>query len=83
MIIKISIDERENVRYKGGAMPEGIELPTRTCKVCGHIWILRKAQEPKWCPDCKSPNWNREEFLRSSKKRAGVKTECAKEPLTV
>lgn len=34
-------------------------LPTLSCKRCGHKWIPRVAQEPKVCPKCNSPYWNR------------------------
>lgn len=27
------------------------------CQVCGHGWLPRKAQLPKWCPQCGSHNW--------------------------
>jgi len=30
------------------------------CERCGHEWVPRdKEQEPKVCPKCKSPYWNR------------------------
>jgi hypothetical protein len=56
-------------------MPDEIVLPSKTCKVCGHTWILRKPRSPKWCPGCKSPNWDRTDFMRPSKKRASVRPE--------
>jgi predicted Zn-ribbon and HTH transcriptional regulator len=32
----------------------------RACKRCGHTWLKRKAEDPKNCPKCKSPYWDRE-----------------------
>ena len=30
------------------------------CERCGHEWVPRdKEQEPRVCPKCKSPYWNR------------------------
>lgn len=30
------------------------------CERCGHGWVPRdKEQEPRVCPKCKSPYWNR------------------------
>ncbi len=30
------------------------------CERCQHEWVPRdKAQEPRVCPSCKSPYWNR------------------------
>lgn len=34
------------------------ELPEYTCLRCGHKWTPRKKQ-PKYCPKCKSPYWNK------------------------
>ena len=37
-----------------------IELIGFLCERCGHTWIPRdKEQEPRVCPKCKSPYWNR------------------------
>jgi len=30
------------------------------CERCGHEWIPRGKMEPKICPKCKSPYWDRE-----------------------
>lgn len=35
-----------------------IELPHLTCQRCGNTWIPR-TPEPKQCPKCKSPYWNK------------------------
>ena len=29
------------------------------CERCGHEWVPRKENEPKVCPKCKSPYWDR------------------------
>lgn len=29
------------------------------CGRCGHEWIPQIVREPKRCPKCKSPYWNR------------------------
>lgn len=31
----------------------------RTCNRCYHKWILKTTREPKNCPHCKSPYWNK------------------------
>jgi uncharacterized OB-fold protein len=33
---------------------------THTCNRCGHTWVPRENEEPKVCPACKSPYWNKE-----------------------
>jgi predicted Zn-ribbon and HTH transcriptional regulator len=31
---------------------------------CGHEWLPRdKAEKPRVCPKCKSPNWDREKLF--------------------
>jgi predicted Zn-ribbon and HTH transcriptional regulator len=30
------------------------------CKRCGYEWEPRIDQEPRQCPHCKSPSWNKE-----------------------
>lgn len=37
----------------------GVRLPKVKCKRCGWEWVPRVAN-PKWCPKCNSPYWNRE-----------------------
>ena len=34
-------------------------LPTCTCTRCAHVWVPRVPQ-PRNCPNCHSPYWNRE-----------------------
>ena len=36
-----------------------MEIPMCECKRCGHRWLIR-VREPKTCPKCKSPYWNKE-----------------------
>ena len=37
-----------------------IKLKGFRCERCGHEWIPRDiSQEPRVCPKCKSPYWNR------------------------
>lgn len=35
------------------------KLPTLKCTRCKHTWIRRKETEPKTCPKCNSPYWNK------------------------
>ena len=48
------------------------ELPINICKRCGHTWHPRSVKEPKICPKCNSPYWNKE---RRSKKGGTQKHE--------
>ena len=81
--MKIIVDRVETMTYKGEAMPEEIVLPTLNCGICGHTWVRRKTTRPVKCPECNSPNWDRTDFQRVSKKRASVRPESAKETLAV
>ena len=29
------------------------------CERCGHKWLQRGSSEPKFCPKCKSPYWQK------------------------
>ncbi len=40
-------------------MNQDIEVPRLNCFRCGHIWIPRKHGNPKQCPKCHSPYWNK------------------------
>ena len=40
------------------------KIPKRTCKRCGHTWLLKREQEPTVCPKCKSPYWNKDKETR-------------------
>lgn len=35
-----------------------VKIPVVKCLRCGREWIPR-VPDPKWCPACKSPYWNR------------------------
>jgi len=37
-----------------------MNLPKHKCNRCGHSWIPRIEKEPKNCPKCNSPYWNKE-----------------------
>lgn len=34
-------------------------LPTLTCTRCQHTWHPRQPQPPKFCPQCRSPYWDK------------------------
>jgi predicted Zn-ribbon and HTH transcriptional regulator len=38
------------------------------CKRCGWLWVKRIEREPKNCPGCKSPFWNKE-YQRKRKEK--------------
>jgi hypothetical protein len=40
-------------------MRKPIELPKLNCLRCQHEWIPNRPFEPKVCPKCKSPYWNK------------------------
>lgn len=40
-------------------MGKPIELPTLKCLRCNHVWVPNRPVEPKVCPKCNSPYWNR------------------------
>ncbi len=62
-------------------MTNEIQLPVLKCLICGHEWHPRQTTPPDRCPNqkCHSPNWNRTEFIRTSKKRASVRPEVDRE----
>lgn len=47
---------------------------TKTCLRCGHTWLSR-VDNPKACPNCKSPKWN----VARSKEKCAVCGEEGKE----
>ena len=47
-----------------------ITLSTFKCLRCGHEWIPNKPVEPKVCPTCKSPIWNKPKWKQSGLKGA-------------
>jgi predicted Zn-ribbon and HTH transcriptional regulator len=39
---------------------------------CGHEWVPRnKAERPRVCPKCKSPNWDRPKVQRGKQRKEG------------
>lgn len=36
-----------------------IKIDGYLCERCAHKWPGRSSEEPKVCPKCKSPYWNR------------------------
>ncbi len=36
-----------------------IKIEGYFCERCNHKWIPRGNEEPRVCPKCKSPYWNR------------------------
>lgn len=38
------------------------------CERCGHKWIPRRKEEPKVCPLCKSPYWDKPRRRKIDKK---------------
>lgn len=53
-----------------------VTVDANKCERCGHVWLPRNAeQEPKVCPSCKSPYWNRP---RRNEKKADFSHEKVK-----
>jgi len=50
-------------------MSKPIELPNLKCLRCQHEWIPNRPFEPKVCPKCKSPYWNKPKWKQSGKKK--------------
>jgi len=42
-----------------------IKIPKRKCERCGHKWLLKKPTEPRVCPKCKSPYWDKPRQAKS------------------
>ncbi|MFH1282343.1 MAG: hypothetical protein ABII27_01610 [bacterium] len=43
--------------------PRGCNVVTPTvhiCKRCSHSWASKMAEKPRWCPNCKSPYWDKD-----------------------
>jgi len=38
---------------------EGMRMPHYICQRCGYDWIPRTEVQPRTCPKCKSPYWDR------------------------
>ena len=46
--------------YSSGMAKTKITIYKYTCERCEHEWIPRDTeQEPRVCPKCKSPYWNK------------------------
>jgi predicted Zn-ribbon and HTH transcriptional regulator len=43
-----------------------IMLFTFVCNRCGHKWNPRAPKEPKVCPKCKSPYWNKPRVFKQN-----------------
>ena len=53
-----------------------IEVPGFKCERCGHIWRPRnETDEPRVCPKCKSPYWNKPRKVAKDKNEAKKITE--------
>jgi uncharacterized OB-fold protein len=52
-----------------------ITLDGWKCERCGHVWVPRQqdAPEPRVCPKCKSPYWNRPRKTAKSTTKKGTK----------
>lgn len=48
------IDEFETPDTNGS-----LDLPLLNCIKCGNSWFPQRLVEPKLCPKCKSPHWNK------------------------
>jgi rubrerythrin len=48
------------VYYSGSFMGlVDIKVKGYICERCGHQWIPKGNEEPRVCPKCKSPYWNK------------------------
>lgn len=45
------------------------------CERCGHEWQPRNEEEPRVCPKCKSPYWDRERVRNLKKKKTKERRE--------
>ena len=53
------------------------------CERCGHEWVPRaKEQEPRVCPKCKSPYWNRPRKAQSEANGAARRQRSAEQEET-
>ena len=66
-IVQKAIDNISAKRYSNG-MSRPIELPTLRCLRCNHIWVPNRPVEPKVCPKCNSPYWNKPRRQKGVKK---------------
>jgi len=59
-----------------------IELPTMECKRCHHKWTPR-VPNPRECPRCKSPYWDKERKKRGKEIVPPLPPEPKKEELVL
>ena len=57
-----------------------IEVDGFRCARCGHEWVPRKDEQPRVCPRCKSPFWDRERQLVGFRAEAILRGEGASQP---
>src|SRR5437899_11414927 len=57
-----------------------IALEGFRCARCGHEWVPRKDEVPRVCPRCKSPFWDRERTLLSSRVDVGFAVDPGSRP---
>ncbi len=51
---------KETASTEGAAMPKvKILVWGYRCERCQHEWVPRAEEEPRVCPKCKSPYWNK------------------------
>jgi uncharacterized CHY-type Zn-finger protein len=48
-----------------------IKIEGYICERCKHQWVARGIEEPRVCPRCKSPYWDRPRRIK--KKLKGIK----------
>ncbi|MDD5081758.1 MAG: hypothetical protein PHU08_00150 [Dehalococcoidales bacterium] len=47
-----------NRKTLGWLVNQGLQN-TLECTRCGHKWLPRTQEMPRFCPDCNSPYWNK------------------------
>jgi len=52
----------------------GTLVAVRSCQICGHTWIPRKAGTPKRCPSCKSEYWDRPDARKKKRTPKRLRT---------
>ena len=50
-------------------MNRELNILTLKCLRCGHEWIPNRPIEPKVCPKCNSPYWNKVKWKQSGPQR--------------
>ena len=53
--------------YTYGMVKVQLQVWGFRCERCGHEWVPRRDEEPRVCPKCKSPYWNRPRKAVASK----------------